>query len=55
MFEIVDRAYIMFEGEVRATGTVRELVYSEEVAELYLGPYMTARLRDRLDRAEQAS
>lgn len=55
MFEIVDRAYIMYEGEVRATGTVRELVFDEDVSELYLGPYMTARLRDRFDRMERVS
>ncbi len=50
MFEIVDRAYIMYEGEVRAAGTVRELVYNDQVAELYLGPTMTARLRNRMER-----
>ncbi|HLB54556.1 MAG TPA: LPS export ABC transporter ATP-binding protein [Gemmatimonadales bacterium] len=50
MFEIVDRAYIMYEGEVRAAGTVRELVYNEQVAELYLGPTMTTRLRGRMER-----
>jgi len=50
MFEVVDRAYIMYEGEVRAAGTVRELVYNEQVAELYLGPTMTARLRSRMER-----
>lgn len=50
MFEVVDRAYIMYEGEVRAAGTVRELVFNEQVAELYLGPTMTARLRSRMDR-----
>lgn len=55
MFEIVDRAYIMYEGEVRATGTVRELVFDEAVSELYLGPYMTARLRDRFTRVETVS
>ncbi len=48
MFEVVDRAYIMYEGEVRAAGSVRELVYNEQVAELYLGPTMTARLRARM-------
>jgi len=52
MFEIVDRAYIMYDGEVRATGTVRELVLNDQVADLYLGPTMTARLRDRLNRME---
>jgi lipopolysaccharide export system ATP-binding protein len=50
MFEVVDRAYIMYEGEVRAAGTVRDLVYNEQVAELYLGPTMTARLRARMER-----
>ena len=55
MFEIVDRAYIMYEGEVRATGTVRELVFDQDVSELYLGPYMTARLRDRFTRGESTS
>ena len=49
MFEIVDRAYIMYEGEVRAAGTVRELVYNDQVAELYLGPTMTSRLRNRME------
>ncbi len=49
MFEVVDRAYIMYEGEVRAAGSVRELVYNEQVAELYLGPTMTARLRQRME------
>jgi lipopolysaccharide export system ATP-binding protein len=54
MFDIVDRAYIMYEGEVRAAGTVRELVYNDQVAELYLGPTMTARLRQRLERTVTA-
>jgi len=49
MFEVVDRAYIMYEGEVRASGSVRELVYNDQVAELYLGPTMTARLRARME------
>ncbi len=52
MFEIVDRAYIMYEGEVRAAGSVRELVYNDQVAELYLGPTMTTRLRERLPATE---
>jgi lipopolysaccharide export system ATP-binding protein len=47
--EIVDRAYIMHEGLVQAAGTVRELVWSDRVAELYLGPNLTARLRSRLE------
>ena len=48
--EIVDRAYIMFEGSVQASGTVRELVFNDQVADLYLGPTLTARLRNRMER-----
>jgi lipopolysaccharide export system ATP-binding protein len=47
--DIVDRAYIMFEGRVQASGTVRDLVYDDRVAQLYLGPTLTARLRARLE------
>jgi lipopolysaccharide export system ATP-binding protein len=47
--DIVDRAYIMFEGRVQAAGTVRELVYDDRVAQLYLGPTLTGRLRARLE------
>ncbi len=46
--DIVDRAYIMFEGRVQVAGTVRELVFDDRVAEMYLGPTLTARLRARL-------
>jgi lipopolysaccharide export system ATP-binding protein len=49
--DIVDRAYIMFEGKVQAAGTVRDLVYDDRVAQLYLGPTLTARLRARLEDA----
>jgi lipopolysaccharide export system ATP-binding protein len=49
--DIVDRAYIMFEGRVQAAGTVRELVFDDRVAQLYLGPTLTARLRARLEAA----
>jgi lipopolysaccharide export system ATP-binding protein len=49
--EIVDRAYIMFEGSVQASGTVRELVFNDQVADLYLGPTLTARLRARMERS----
>ena len=49
--DIVDRAYIMFEGRVQVSGTVRALVYDDRVAELYLGPTLTARLRSRLSPA----
>jgi lipopolysaccharide export system ATP-binding protein len=47
--DIVDRAYIMFEGKVQVSGSVRELVYDDRVAELYLGPTLTSRLRARLE------
>ncbi|MEO5798677.1 MAG: LPS export ABC transporter ATP-binding protein [Gemmatimonadales bacterium] len=47
--EIVDRAYIMHSGTVQAAGTVRELVWNDRVAELYLGPTLTARLRGRME------
>ncbi|MBA2628221.1 MAG: LPS export ABC transporter ATP-binding protein [Gemmatimonadales bacterium] len=47
--DIVDRAYIMFEGKVQAAGTVRDLVYNDRVAQLYLGPTLTSRLRSRLE------
>jgi len=49
--DIVDRAYIMFEGRVQVAGTVRELVFNDRVAELYLGPTLTTRLRKRLTEA----
>jgi len=49
--DIVDRAYIMFEGKVQVSGTVRELVFDDRVADLYLGPTLTARLRARLTQA----
>lgn len=45
--DIVDRAYIMFDGQVKVSGTVRELVFDDEVARIYLGPTLTARLRER--------
>jgi lipopolysaccharide export system ATP-binding protein len=47
--EIVDRAYIMYEGRVQASGSVQELVFNERVAELYLGPTLTTRLRSRME------
>ena len=49
--DIVDRAYIIFEGRVQIAGTVRELVFDDRVADLYLGPTLTARLRTRLGAA----
>ena len=50
--EIVDRAYIMYEGRIRVNGTVSELVWNDEVAEIYLGPTLTARMRKRFDRPQ---
>jgi lipopolysaccharide export system ATP-binding protein len=52
--DIVDRAYIMFDGQVKVSGTVRELVFDDTVAEHYLGPTLTARLRDRFSRLSVA-
>ena len=45
--DIVDRAYIMFDGRVTVSGTVRQLVFNDQAAELYLGPTLTERLRAR--------
>jgi lipopolysaccharide export system ATP-binding protein len=45
--DIVDRAYIMFDGQVKVSGTVRDLVFDDTVADIYLGPTLTARLRER--------
>lgn len=47
--EIVDRAYIMYEGKIRVNGTVSELVWNDEAGEIYLGPALTARMRGRYD------
>ena len=52
--DIVDRAYIMYDGRVRVSGTVGELVWNEEVAEIYFGPTLTARMRERYGRPEVA-
>ena len=49
--DIVDRAYIMFDGAVKVSGTVEELVFDDTVAKVYFGPTLTARLRERF-RAE---
>ena len=45
--DIVDRAYIMFDGQVKVSGTVKELVFDDTVADIYLGPTLAARLRAR--------
>jgi lipopolysaccharide export system ATP-binding protein len=52
--DIVDRAYIMFDGQVKVSGSVRELVFDDTVAEIYLGPTLTARLRARFSTLEPA-
>jgi lipopolysaccharide export system ATP-binding protein len=46
-FDIVDRAYILFDGQVKVSGLVRDLVFDDTVADIYLGPTLTARLRTR--------
>jgi lipopolysaccharide export system ATP-binding protein len=51
--DIVDRAYIMFDGQVKVSGTVRELVFDDEVADIYLGPTLSARLRARFTTESQ--
>jgi lipopolysaccharide export system ATP-binding protein len=53
--EIVDRAYIMYDGRIRVGGTVSELVWNDEVAEIYLGPILTQRMRQRFPRPPQTS
>ncbi|RMH17850.1 MAG: LPS export ABC transporter ATP-binding protein [Gemmatimonadetes bacterium] len=52
--EIVDRAYIMYEGRIRVSGSVSELVWNDEVAEIYLGPTLTQRMRARYPRPDGA-
>jgi lipopolysaccharide export system ATP-binding protein len=52
--EIVDRAYIMYEGRIRVSGTVSELVWNDEVAEIYLGPTLTERMRARYAKPDGA-
>ncbi len=52
--DIVDRAYIMFDGQVKVSGTVRDLVFDDTVADIYLGPTLTARLRDRFSHLSSA-
>src|ERR1700746_295446 len=42
--DIVDRAYIVFEGKVQVSGNVKDLVFDQTVADLYFGPTLTARL-----------
>ncbi len=53
--DIVDRAYIMFDGQVKVGGTVRDLVFDDVVADIYLGPTLTARLRERFSREPDAA
>lgn len=52
--DIVDRAYIMFDGQVKVSGTVRELVFDDTVADIYLGPTLAARLRARFSEERDA-
>jgi lipopolysaccharide export system ATP-binding protein len=41
----------MFDGQVKVSGTVRDLVFDDTVADIYLGPTLTARLRERFSRS----
>ncbi len=49
--DIVERAYVMFEGKVQAAGTVRVLVFDERVARGYHAPTLTSRVPARLEPA----
>ncbi|HEY2848284.1 MAG TPA: LPS export ABC transporter ATP-binding protein [Gemmatimonadaceae bacterium] len=51
--DIVDRAYILFDGQVKVSGNVRDLVFDDTVADIYLGPTLTARLRSRFKAAPE--
>jgi lipopolysaccharide export system ATP-binding protein len=53
--DIVDRAYIMYDGRVRVSGTVAELVWNDEVAEIYFGPTLTARMRERYHKPDRVA
>jgi lipopolysaccharide export system ATP-binding protein len=53
--EIVDRAYIMYDGKIGVSGTVSELVWNDDVAQIYLGPMLTARMRSRFPEPETAA
>lgn len=50
--DIVDRAYIMFEGQVKVAGPVRDLIFDDTVSTVYFGPTLTARLRARFADSE---
>jgi lipopolysaccharide export system ATP-binding protein len=53
--DIVDRAYILFDGQVKVSGLVRDLVFDDTVADIYLGPTLTARLRTRFQDRQAAA
>jgi lipopolysaccharide export system ATP-binding protein len=53
--EIVDRAYIMYDGKIGVSGSVSELVWNDRVAEVYLGPILTTRMRARFPEPEPAA
>ncbi|MGI9078848.1 MAG: LPS export ABC transporter ATP-binding protein [Gemmatimonadaceae bacterium] len=53
--DIVDRAYIMFDGQGKVSGSVQELVFDDTVAKIYLGPTLTSRLRARFSASEQGA
>lgn len=39
--QVIDRAYIMYEGKILLSGTAEELLNSEEARKVYLGPRFT--------------
>jgi lipopolysaccharide export system ATP-binding protein len=43
----------MYDGQVKASGTVRELVFDDTVADIYLGPTLATRLRERFSRTRE--
>ncbi|MDT8369070.1 MAG: LPS export ABC transporter ATP-binding protein [Longimicrobiales bacterium] len=53
--EIVDRAYIMYDGRIRIAGGVSDIVWNDEAADLYLGPILTVRMRERFPPPEGES
>ena len=53
--EIVDRAYIMYEGRISTGGSVSELVWDDRVADIYLGRALTLKMRRRYSRPQASS
>jgi lipopolysaccharide export system ATP-binding protein len=45
----------MYEGRIRVSGSVSELVWNDEAAQIYLGPTLTTRMRGRYSRPHAAA